>query len=78
MPKPKVERFSVKSDTDGQVYVAVAYQLVELIRPRGYRATLPDPVISFKLEDDDRDLNPIEGDRKAFKIGDTNEIVRKL
>ena len=72
----EIRRFHAKSD-DGKVFVVVEYQESTEFQPiSGARRRIPTTT-SLRLSDG-RDVTYVQDDPEAFKIVDTDEIIREV
>ena len=72
----EIRRFHAKSD-DGKVFVVVEYQEFTKFQPiSGARGRIPTTT-SLRLSDG-RDVTYVQDDPEAFKIVDTDEIIREV
>ena len=72
----EIRRFYAKSD-DGRVFIVVEYQEFTEFQPiSGARQRIPTTT-SLRLSDG-RDVTYVQDDPEAFKILDTDEIIREV
>jgi hypothetical protein len=72
----EIRRFRAKTD-DGKVFVVVEYQESTEFQPIGGARRRIPTTTSLRLSDG-RDVTYVQDDPEAFKIVDTDEIIREV